>query len=233
MENEAKRILIAEDEVNISNFVGRGLQDFGYDVTIVADGNAAWEELEKGEAYDLLLLDIRMPGLSGLEVCERFRQRFGYQTPVIMLTALCTTDDIVAGLHAGADDYQVKPFKFMELLARINAHIRRKGELKNEQVLSCCDLTLDPVTHKATRANVEEYLSVKEYRLLEYFIRHQGEVLSRRQLLKNVWDKDFDTNTNIVDVYVRYLRTKIDAPFEKKLLRTIVGQGYMMVCGND
>lgn len=228
MDMDKKRILLAEDEQNISNFVSRGLQDFGYAVTAVADGSAAWKELETDNPFDLLLLDVRMPQMSGLEVCERFRKKYGYQTPVIMLTALRTTDDIVMGLQAGADDYIAKPFKFMELVARIEAHIRRKAENDAETDVTCGDLRLDAAAHKARRGDVETILSIKEYRLLEYFVRHQGEVLTRRQLLKDVWDKDFDTNTNVVDVYVRYLRSKIDAPFENKLIKTVIGKGYIM-----
>ena len=128
MDMDKKKILLAEDEQNISNFVSRGLQDFSYAVTAVADGLAAWKELETENPFDLLLFDIRMPQMSGLEVCERFRKKYGYQTPVILLTALRTTDDIVMGLQAGADDYIAKPFKFMELVARIEAHLRRKAE---------------------------------------------------------------------------------------------------------
>lgn len=228
MDMDKKKILLAEDEQNISNFVSRGLQDFSYAVTAVADGLAAWKELETENPFDLLLLDIRMPQMSGLEVCERFRKKYGYQTPVILLTALRTTDDIVMGLQAGADDYIAKPFKFMELVARIEAHLRRKAENEAEADVTCADLRLDAVAHKAKRGDVETILSVKEFRLLEFFVRHQGEILTRKQLLKDVWDKDFDTNTNVVDVYVRYLRSKIDAPFDKKLIKTIVGKGYMM-----
>jgi DNA-binding response OmpR family regulator len=132
------------------------------------------------------------------------------------------------GLQAGADDDMAKPFKFMELVARIEAHLRRKAENEAEADVTCADLRLDAVAHKAKRGDVETILSVKEFRLLEYFVRHQGEILTRKQLLKDVWDKDFDTNTNVVDVYVRYLRSKIDAPFDKKLIKTIVGKGYMM-----
>lgn len=226
---EQRRILIAEDEVNISDFVSRGLQDFGYDTTVCDNGQSAWERLDNGEPFDMLLLDIRMPGMSGLEVCQRFRDKYGYQIPVIMLTALNTTDDIVMGLHAGADDYLPKPFKFMELKARIEAHLRKAECMRKSHQLTCGDLRIDPASHKAYRGDVVADLSIKEYRLLEYFIRHQGEVLSRRQLLKDVWDKDFDTNTNIVDVYVRYLRNKIDDPFEKKIIQTVVGKGYTMI----
>jgi len=223
-----KKILMAEDEVNISDFISRGLHDLGYEVDVFSDGNQAWQQLQDHHDYDLLLLDIRMPGQSGLEICQRFREKYGYHTPVLMLTALGTTDDIVMGLHVGADDYLVKPFKFMELLARIKALLRRSGIENDHSTLSYADLTVHPASHKAKRENVEVDLSTKEFRLLEYFIRHHDEILSRKQLLRDVWDKDFDTNTNIVDVYVRYLRTKIDEPFKEKLIHTIVGIGYCM-----
>lgn len=223
-----KRILMAEDEENISDFVSRGLSDFNYNVTVVNNGLDAWKLLEAGEHFDLVMLDIRMPGMMGLDVCQKIREQFGYDIPVLMLTALDTTDDIVMGLHAGADDYIVKPFKFMELLARIQAMLRRSGASKSSRSLSFGDLILDSSSHKAIRGDIEVELSIKEYRLLEFMIEHQGEILSRRQLLKNVWDKDFDTNTNIVDVYVRYLRNKIDDNFEQKLIHTVVGTGYCL-----
>ncbi|MBP5258896.1 MAG: response regulator transcription factor [Prevotella sp.] len=222
-----RRILIAEDEKNISDFVKRGLSDFDFDVTVADNGTQAWELLEKEEGYDLIILDIRMPGLSGLEVCKKYRDRYGYLTPVLMLTALGTTNDIVHGLEVGADDYMVKPFKFMELKARIESLLRRRDAVPDAK-LFCGDLSLNPLNRKAEREGIEIDLSTKEYRLLECLIRNQGTVLSRRTLLKEVWEKNFDTNTNVVDVYVRYLRSKVDAPFSKKLIHTVVGEGYMM-----
>jgi DNA-binding response OmpR family regulator len=225
---DKKKILMAEDEMNISDFVKRGLNDIGYDVDVFSNGDMAWQQLEEHNNYDLLLLDIRMPGQSGLEICQRFREKYGSQTPVLMLTALGTTDDVVMGLHVGADDYLVKPFKFMELLARIEAQLRRSGISNTSNTLSYGDLTIYSTSHKAKRGDIEVDLSTKEYRLLEYLIRHHDEILSRKQLLKDVWDKDFDTNTNIVDVYVKYIRTKIDEPFAEKLIHTIVGIGYCM-----
>lgn len=229
---ERKRILIAEDESTISDFLRRGLEESGFDVSVASDGNEAWLKIEDGmreNAIDMLLLDIRMPGLSGLDLCRRFREYYGFRIPVLMLTALGTTQDVVAGLRVGADDYLPKPFKFVELLARIEAQLRRTTAIQGAPIeLRCADLTCDPSTHQAMRGGQTVELSTKEYRLLEYFIKHQDEVLSRRQLLKDVWDKDFDTNTNIVDVYVRYIRNKIDAPFDHKLIHTIMGVGYIM-----
>ena len=220
------KIILVEDEINIASFIERGLREFGHEVSVVYDGNAGWELLQN-ESFDLLILDIIMPGMNGLELCRMYRQRFGYHSPVVMLTALGTTDDIVKGLDAGADDYLVKPFSFQELEARIKALLRRSKEVPVQQ-LGCGDLILDCTLRRARRGNMDIDLTVKEYRLLEYFLLHQRAVLSRLTLLRDVWDKNFDTNTNVVDVYVNYLRAKIDKGFEDKLIHTVVGVGYMM-----
>ena len=220
------KIILVEDEINIASFIERGLREFGHEVSVVYDGNAGWELLQN-ESFDLLILDIIMPGMNGLELCRMYRQRFGYHSPVVMLTALGTTDDIVKGLDAGADDYLVKPFSFQELEARIKALLRRSKEVPVQQLV-CGDLILDCTLRRARRGNMDIDLTVKEYRLLEYFLLHQRAVLSRLTLLRDVWDKIFDTNTNVVDVYVNYLRAKIDKGFEDKLIHTVVGVGYMM-----
>lgn len=220
------KIILVEDEINIASFIERGLREFGHEVSVVYDGNAGWELLQN-ESFDLLILDIIMPGMNGLELCRMYRQRFGYHSPVVMLTALGTTDDIVKGLDAGADDYLVKPFSFQELEARIKALLRRSKEVPVQQLV-CGDLILDCTLRRARRGNMDIDLTVKEYRLLEYFLLHQRAVLSRFTLLRDVWDKNFDTNTNVVDVYVNYLRAKIDKGFEDKLIHTVVGVGYMM-----
>lgn len=221
------KILIVEDEVNIASFIKRGLQECGYEVSTAYDGEEAWQ-LIKQERYDLFMLDIIMPKIDGLQLCKMIRQNLGYSIPILMVTALGTTDDIVSGLDAGADDYISKPFSFAELQARIRALLRRREGAKVNQVLQCGDLTLDQVSRRATRNGETIDLTVKEYRLLEYFMNNQGITLSRLQLLREVWDKNFDTNTNIVDVYVNYLRAKIDKNHDKKLIRTVVGLGYMM-----
>lgn len=226
--SEKRKIFIAEDELNISDFVKRGLEDYDYSVSVANDGVEAWEILSKECPFDLVILDIRMPGKTGIEVCKLIREKYSYTVPVLMLTALGTTDDVVLGLHAGADDYLVKPFKFVELLARIEALHRRSSFASCNSQVRYADIKCDPSTHKAYRGGVEVELSAKEYRLLEYFIIHHDQVLSRSQLLRDVWDKDFDTNTNVVDVYVRYIRNKIDDPFPNKLIHTVVGVGYMM-----
>lgn len=220
------KIILVEDEINIASFIERGLREFGHEVSVVYDGNAGWELLQN-ESFDLLILDIIMPGMNGLELCRMYWQRFGYHSPVVMLTALGTTDDIVKGLDAGADDYLVKPFSFQELEARIKALLRRSKEVPVQQLV-CGDLILDCTLRRARRGNMDIDLTVKEYRLLEYFLLHQRAVLSRLTLLRDVWDKNFDTNTNVVDVYVNYLRAKIDKSFEDKLIHTVVGVGYMM-----
>ena len=220
------KIILVEDEINIASFIERGLREFGHEVSVVYDGNAGWELLQN-ESFELLILDIIMPGMNGLELCRMYRQRFGYHSPVVMLTALGTTDDIVKGLDAGADDYLVKPFSFQELEARIKALLRRSKEVPVQQLV-CGDLILDCTLRRARRGNMDIDLTVKEYRLLEYFLLHQRAVLSRLTLLRDVWDKNFDTNTNVVDVYVNYLRAKIDKGFEDKLIHTVVGVGYMM-----
>ena len=219
-------IILVEDEINIASFIERVLREFGHEVSVVYAGNAGWELLQN-ESFDLLILDIIMPGMNGLELCRMYRQRFGYHSPVVMLTALGTTDDIVKGLDAGADDYLVKPFSFQELEARIKALLRRSKEVPVQQLV-CGDLILDCTLRRARRGNMDIDLTVKEYRLLEYFLLHQRAVLSRLTLLRDVWDKNFDTNTNVVDVYVNYLRAKIDKGFEDKLIHTVVGVGYMM-----
>ena len=220
------KIILVEDEINIASFIERGLREFGHEVSVVYDGNAGWELLQN-ESIDLLIVDLIMPGMNGLELCRMYRQRFGYHSPVVMLTALGTTDDIVKGLDAGADDYLVKPFSFQELEARIKALLRRSKEVPVQQLV-CGDLILDCTLRRARRGNMDIDLTVKEYRLLEYFLLHQRAVLSRLTLLRDVWDKNFDTNTNVVDVYVNYLRAKIDKGFEDKLIHTVVGVGYMM-----
>ena len=220
------KILLVEDEVNIASFIERGLKEFGHTVSVANDGNSGWE-LIRQEVFDLLIIDIIMPGMNGLELCRLYRRQYGYLVPVIMLTALGTTEDIVKGLDAGADDYLVKPFSFQELEARIKAILRR-GREDSARQLVCDDLVRNCNSRRARRGEAEIDLTVKEYRLLEYFMTHQGLVLSRLTLLRDVWDKNFDTNTNVVDVYVNYLRGKIDKDFSKKLIHTVVGSGYIM-----
>ncbi|MCD7978769.1 MAG: response regulator transcription factor [Tannerellaceae bacterium] len=220
-------ILVVEDEENIASFIERGLSEFGHEVQVAYDGAAGWEILQK-ENFEVLILDVIMPKITGLELCRKYRQLYGFHSPVIMLTALGTTDDIVNGLEAGADDYMVKPFSFRELEARIQVLLRRSGVQVATPVKQCGDLVLEPQNHRALRSGKVIDLTVREYRLLEYLLLNQGTALSRQDIMKYVWDKEADRNTNVVDVYVNYLRTKIDKEFDRKLIRTVVGIGYMI-----
>lgn len=222
------KILLVEDERNISSFIERGLQEFGHQVRVAYDGMEGWEYILK-EDFDMLILDIMMPKKNGLELCKDFRGLKGYSSPVLMLTALGTTEDIVNGLDAGADDYLVKPFSFQELEARIKALIRRiKPQDSTENTHVCGDLILDINSHRALRNGNPINLTVREFRLLEYLITNQGIALSRADILKEVWEKEAGRNMNVVDVYVNYLRAKIDKGQKKKLIQTVVGIGYMM-----
>ena len=221
------KILLVEDEVNIASFIERGLKELGHNVTVANDGEEGWMKAQT-DNFEFLILDIIMPKMNGLEMCAKYRAEYGYKTPVIMLTALGTTDDIVKGLKAGADDYLVKPFSFTELEARIEALLRRASDNNTTAELHCAYLELNCRNRKATRSGNDIDLTVKEYKLLEYFMTHQNTAINRLTLLKDVWDKNFDTNTNVVDVYVNYLRTKVDKDFDHKLIHTIVGVGYIM-----
>ena len=220
------RILLIEDDRALCTALLPALQAAGYTVDTCHDG-ADGKALLCGGAYDVCVLDRMLPGLDGLSLLRAARAK-GCTTPVLMLTALSGINDRVDGLDAGADDYLVKPFSFQELEARIKALLRRIGTETATASLRCGDLSLDPTSHRAFRNGTPIDLTVKEYRLLEYFILNQGTALNRLTLLKHVWDKDFDTNTNVVDVYVNYLRSKIDKDFDHKLIRTVVGIGYMM-----
>lgn len=219
--------MLVEDEVNIASFIKRGLEEFGYEVIVAYDGESGWNEIQNS-VFNLLIFDIIMPKISGLELCQRYREQFGYTTPILLLTALGTTQNIVDGLNAGADDYVIKPFSFRELQARIAALLRRGSASGAAAEITYNDIVLNLSAHRAERDGVVIDLTVKECRLLEYFIHNHGVVLSREQLLKNVWDKNFNTNTNVVDVYVNYLRNKIDKGFNHKYIRTVVGVGYVM-----
>ncbi len=228
------KILLVEDEVNIASFIKRGLEEFGYEVVVAHDGEAGWQEILKGQ-FQLFIFDIVMPKLSGLDLCRRYREQYGYAVPILLLTALGTTENIVDGLEAGADEYIVKPFSFRELQARMTALLRRskmatfdKQESSLPGRLQVSDLSLNLSAHRVERDGTVIDLTTKECRLLEFFMHNKGVVLSRETLLKNVWDKNFDTNTNVVDVYVNYLRNKIDKEFDHKLIKTVMGVGYVM-----
>jgi len=212
----------------VAAFISQGLQESGYKVFVAYDGSNGLELLNQKE-IDLVVLDIILPGIDGLEVAKIIRQ-LGYESlPIIMLTALGTTENIVKGLDSGADDYLIKPFKFKELLARIRARTRKKeGSGNGNRILTIEDLELDMDAKIVKRAEKEIKLTSTEYRLLEYLLKNRNRVLSRVDILENVWDINFNMGTNVVDVYVNYLRNKIDKKFETKLIHTIIGMGYIL-----
>jgi two-component system, OmpR family, response regulator len=218
-------LLVVEDDVRMAGLLKRGLEEEGYAVDVAANGeDGVWLGTENG--YDAVVLDLMLPDLDGFEVCRRLRAA-GRWAPVMMLTARDAVSDRVAGLDAGADDYLTKPFSFQELFARLRALVRR-GAGERPAVLEVGDLSLDPATRKATRDGQELTLSAKELALLEYFMRHPGEVLSRSQIIEHVWDFAYDGGSNVVDVYVRYLREKVDRPFGRRSLETVRGAGYRL-----
>lgn len=219
------RILIAEDERLLRNIIEKRLKENGYSIDACRDGEEASDYLAVGQ-YDCIILDIMMPKKDGLQVLRDIRSA-GNQTPVILLTARDSISDRVTGLDAGADDYLIKPFSAEELLARVRAMLRRQSENKTV-VLKIADLEMDTVARRVTRQNTVIDLTAKEYALLEYFLHNQGHILTRTQIIEHIWNFDFDCDSNIVDVYVRYLRRKIDRNFEPKLIHTIRGSGYVM-----
>lgn len=221
------KILLVEDEEKLARFVELELTHEGYQVEKAFDGRTGLELAEKG-GFDLLLLDIMLPGLNGLEVLRRLRKE-GSGVPVIMLTARDAVMDKVTGLDMGADDYVTKPFSIEELLARIRAALRKQTvQKKEDSLLSCADLTVDVSRHRVTRGGREIELTGREFSLLQFFMENKTIVLSRDQLLEKVWGYDYLGETNVVDVYVRYLRGKIDEGFEPKLLQTVRGVGYVL-----
>ena len=221
------RILLVEDEEKLARFVELELTHEGYQVEKAFDGRTGLELAEKG-GFDLLLLDIMLPGLNGLEVLRRLRKE-GSSVPVIMLTARDAVMDKVTGLDMGADDYVTKPFSIEELLARIRAALRKQTvQKKEDSLLSCADLTVDVSRHRVTRGGKEIELTGREFSLLQFFMENKTIVLSRDQLLEKVWGYDYLGETNVVDVYVRYLRGKIDERFEPKLLQPVRGVGYVL-----
>lgn len=224
-------ILLVEDETNVVNFIKKGLGENAYDVSVAFNGNDGLNMAIENN-YDIILLDVMLPEKNGLEVCKEIRAR-KINTPILFLTALNTSDNIALGLNSGADDYLVKPFKFNELTARINAILRRvqlehNSIKENGNVFSIADLTLNDDSKKVTRAGKELSLTATEYRLLHTLLKNKGKVLSRVDLLENAWDINFNMGTNVVDVYINYLRKKIDANFEPKLIHTVIGMGYIL-----
>ena len=221
------RILLVEDEEKVADFVRAGLTEAGHEVEVAFDGLSG-VRLSRALSFDLVILDVILPGIDGFEVCRRIRER-DPQVPVLMLTALGTTDDKLSGFNAGADDYQLKPFEFAELLARIRALSKRAGPgSRPVSVLRAADLELDLERKMARRGGSDIELTAKEYALLEYLMRNQGRVVSRAELAEKVWDITFDTGTNVVDVYINLLRRKVDKNFEPKLIQTRIGLGYTL-----
>lgn len=219
------RILVVEDEKKVAGFIQRGLEEEGYTVDVAYDGE---EGVQKAEAqtFDVILMDIMLPKKDGLAAIKELREK-QVQTPVLCLTARDSVDDKVSGLDIGADDYLAKPFAFAELVARCRALIRRGSSDRGAEIYFA-DLRLDPVAHKVWRSGNEIELTSKEYALMEYFMRHPNQPLTRAMIAENVWDYTFDSFTNIIDVYVNYLRNKIDRDYDKKLIHTVRGQGYML-----
>jgi DNA-binding response OmpR family regulator len=221
------RVLLAEDDQRIAGFIVKGLREEGYLVQHVTDGEQALDFAlaEPDVPYDLIILDILMPRRDGVSVCRELRTR-GMHTPILMLTAMDGTADRVRGLDSGADDYLVKPFAFPELTARLRALTRRMPIAGKAHLLQVADLTLDTTTHTAQRGGRKIELSPREYHLLEYLMRHAGRPVSRTSILQAIWSFDYDGASNVVDVYVGYLRRKIDAPGEPPLVHTARGVGY-------
>ena len=221
------KILVIEDEVKTIQLIKQGLEEQQWEVDIAYDGLIAFQ-LATRQPYALIISDIILPGMNGLELCRKLRD-VGVSSPILLLTALGTTDDKIEGLDAGADDYLAKPFEFKELMARVRALTRRNiGIMQTANSLKVSDLEMDLDTKTVLRAGKEITLTAKEFLLLEYFIRNQGRVISKAELGEKIWDVAFDTGTNVIEVYVNFLRKKIDKDFEPKLLHTQIGMGYVL-----
>lgn len=219
------RILIVEDQPKMASFIKKGLVAQGYMVDISETGMGA-ESMIVETDYDLIVLDVNLPDQNGMDTARHLR-RDGFRKPILMLTALSTTKDKIHGLDAGADDYLTKPFEFEELLARIRALLRRNHGNESSK-LRFGDIELDLVQRRVVRAQTEVNLTAKEFSLLEYFMRNPGRPITRIEISEHVWDVNFDTNTNIIDVYINMLRKKVDSPFDKKMIHTMVGFGYIL-----
>jgi two-component system, OmpR family, response regulator len=219
------RVLVVEDELKMAELVRRGLREHGYVADLATEGQEAFVMAGSAE-YDVVVLDVMLPDVDGFEICRRLRAD-GVRAPVLMLTARDAVEDRVAGLDSGADDYLTKPFSFSELLARLRA-LARRGPVERAAVLEVGSLRLDPATRQVWRGESEIELSAKEFALLELFMRSPGEVLSRLQLLEHAWDWAYENRSNVIDVYVRSLRNKIDRPFAVKSIETVRGAGYRL-----
>ncbi|TDE01857.1 response regulator transcription factor [Flavobacterium sandaracinum] len=221
------KLLIVEDEPSLSSIIRKGFSERNHDVSVALDGTTALELLSN-HAFDVVLLDVMLPDINGIEICRRLRAAKNF-VPILLLTALGSSENIINGLNSGADDYLVKPFKFLELDARVNALSRRAGLLqKPTEVITIADLKINSKTKTVSRNGDPIILTAKEFKLLYYLAKNAETILSREQLLDNVWDINFDMNTNVIDVYINYLRKKIDKPYETKLIHTMKGLGYVM-----
>lgn len=219
------KLLIVEDEPNLLSIIRKGLAENNHEVSAALDGTTALQLLESND-YDVIILDVMLPDINGIEICRRLRTA-GNFVPILMLTALNSSENVVNGLNTGADDYMTKPFKFTELEARINALARRAGqEQRQPDVVVIDDLEIDRKRKTVKRNNEDILLTAKEFKLLYYMAKNMGTILSREQILDNVWNINFDMNTNVVDVYINYLRKKIDRPYNSNLIQTIKGLGY-------
>lgn len=225
---ETWKILLVEDEQRIADTLRIGLMEHGYAVEVAYDGKLGYK-LFQSQPFNLVVLDINLPGIDGYELCKLIRQ-VNADIPVIMLTALGALDDKIEGYDAGADDYIIKPFEFRELLMKIRVLLRRAGSSRQPvgNILRAADLQMNLDTREISRNGEIINLTAKEFQLLEYLMRNKNRVVSRADIAINVWDIDFDTNTNIIDVYINYVRNKVDKPFEKKLIQTQVGMGYIL-----
>lgn len=220
-------LLLVEDEPNVVSVVSRGLTAEGFNVSVAPDGITG-EKMALANHFDLIILDIMLPGINGLELCKIIKKEKPV-TPIIMLTALGTTENVVNGLDNGADDYLIKPFKFAELFARIRMLLRRyNGTIINDQIINISDLQINLTAKTVKRDQTEIMLTATEYRLLEFMAKNKAKILSRIDILENVWDIDFNLGTNVVDVYVNYLRKKIDKAGSSKLIHTAIGLGYVL-----
>lgn len=219
------KVLVVEDEEKVSSFIKRGLEENGIQVTQAFDGTTGLKLAQRNK-FDVVVLDIIMPEMNGLEVCKKLKEQFGSDLSILMLTASGTTDDIVEGLNIGADDYLVKPFKFRELLARVIALSRRRSA--GGQKLKVLDLELNRETKEVSRGGQLLALTAREFRLLEYLMQNKNKVVSRMDILENVWEVNHDLGTNVVEVYINYLRKKVDHGFGHQLIKTVVGMGYII-----
>lgn len=228
-----KKIILIEDESSVVSFIKKGLQELDFEVSVAFDGNTGISMVEEND-FDLIILDIMLPGINGLDVCKEIRKN-NKNIPILFLTALSSSENIVLGLESGGDDYLVKPFKFIELVARIKSLLRRSHqnnleptEVINENIYQFSDVTVNDYTKKVIRGGEEISLTSTEYKLLLYFLNNPEKVISRAEILDAVWGVNYELGTNVVDVYVNYLRKKLDNQEENKIIHTIIGMGYVL-----